>query len=89
MLYRSSLVRRADGTFVGDVNGMPYHIIPGDQYWDETQEEASLRALPSEPVFEPPEPPPPQPVVQPTRAELMARLEQIAAQIVALEKDAP
>ena len=26
--------KRDDGSFVATVNGMPYHVIPGDPYWD-------------------------------------------------------
>jgi hypothetical protein len=35
------------------------------------------------------QPPAPQPVTQPTRADLMRRLQEIAAQIAALEGGAP
>jgi hypothetical protein len=63
MLDRNSLVGRHDGTFVGVVNGRPYHIIPGETYWAEAQEIASALGdgLPMEP---PPAPlAPPQPLV--------------------------
>jgi hypothetical protein len=72
MLDRNSLVGREDGTFVGVVGGLPYHIIPGDQYWDEAQEIAAELGddLPPEPQ---PEPPPPPPIVL-TARQLFAAL---------------
>ncbi len=52
--------RRSDGSFVGVVNGLPYHIIPGDPRWGDAQQMAAMMgdALPLEP---PPPPAPPAP----------------------------
>jgi len=51
--------RREDGTFVGVVNGLPYHVIPGDTHWNaaEAMAEKMGDALPLEPA-PPPSPPP-------------------------------
>jgi hypothetical protein len=73
------LHRRADGTFVIELNGYPYHVTESDPLFPEVAAAAEGVDLPPEPVPEAPPPPPP-----PTRAELLARLEQIAAQIAAL-----
>lgn len=35
------LFKRLDGTFVGTVNGLPYHIVDGDIYWAEAQQIAA------------------------------------------------
>jgi hypothetical protein len=75
------LHRRADGSFVIELNGYPYHVIESDPLFAEVAAAAEGVDLPPEPQ---PEPPPPPPPPQPTRAELLARLEQIAAQIAAL-----
>lgn len=49
------IYRRPDGTFVADLNGLPYHVIPSDPYWDEAVAEAARLgdALPFEPEPEP------------------------------------
>lgn len=75
------LHRRDDGTFVISHNGMPYHVIPSDPLFAEAQAAAEGLALP-------PEPPPPILAIptlpQPTRAELIAKLQQLQTQIEAL-----
>ncbi|EMG53177.1 hypothetical protein WYI_14102 [Ochrobactrum sp. CDB2] len=50
------LYRREDGTFVAEINGLPYHVISSDElYWQLAVEEAGR--LGSELQFEPaPEP---------------------------------
>lgn len=57
-MIESLTFRRADGSFVGVVNGMPYHITDTDPLWDAAQEIADELgdALPLEPP--PPAPPP-------------------------------
>jgi hypothetical protein len=76
------LHRRADGTFVVSLNGLPYHVLLDDPLYAEVAAAAVGVTLP-------PEPGPPADVVlpqppQPTRAELMAQLLRIQAQIEAL-----
>ena len=51
--------KRPDGSFVATINGNPYHVIPGDTYWDEAS--VAGASAPMEPV-------PP----QPTAAEKLA-----------------
>ena len=60
-MLESLTYRREDGTFVGVVNGWPYHIIPSDPLFPEAEAMAADMggALPYEP---PPPPPAPQPV---------------------------
>ncbi len=97
MLDRNTLVGRPDGTFVGDVNGMPYHIISGEPYWDEAQEIAAELGddLPMEqpsPLEQPPLAPAPMPTI--TRRQLRLALlkrfgltsAQVEAQIAALPR---
>ena len=76
------LHRRTDGTFVITYNGKPYHVTQDDPLYAEVATAAVGIDLP-------PEPGPPAAVVlpqppQPTRAELMAQLLRIQAQIEAL-----
>ncbi len=52
---------RADGSFVGMVNGFRYHITPGDRFWNAAQDMHAASPAPDEPVPEPP-----------TEAELLA-----------------
>lgn len=52
---------RADGSFVGMVNGFRYHITPGDRFWNAAQDMHAANPAPDEPVPEPP-----------TEAELLA-----------------
>ena len=50
------ICRRADGTFLGLVDGKSYHIIPGEQFWEQATAmgaDAPLETLP----------PPPEPTV--------------------------
>lgn len=70
--------RREDGTLVGLVNGLPYHVMPGDRFWDSAVAMASEMgdALP----FDSP-PPMQEPSPQPTKSDLMAKLAAIQAQI--------
>lgn len=84
-MLASLTYRREDGTFVGVVGGHPYHVIPSDPLFSEAQAIADGMgdALP----FEPPPPAAPPPPPPPTRAELMARLDAIAAQIAALGEE--
>jgi hypothetical protein len=82
--------RRPDGTFVGVVNALPYHIIQSDPLWPEAV--AMAAAMGDGLPFEPELPPaPPAPIVltnrQPTRIELMSRLEELKAQIEALPQE--
>ena len=82
--------RREDGSFVGVVNGMPYHITVDDPMYADAIEMAEGQEFVPEPLPPPPSSRPASPPqTPPTRAELMARLEQIAAQIAALEEDVP
>jgi hypothetical protein len=53
------LHRRADGSFVVELNGHPYHVIESDTLFPSVAAAAEGVDLPPEPV---PEPPPPQPV---------------------------
>ena len=76
------LHRRPDGTFVIQHNGNPYHVIPEDPLFTEVAAAAEGLELPPEPG--PPAEAAPLPTPQPTRAELMARLLVIQAQIEAL-----
>lgn len=73
--------RREDGTLVGVVNGLPYHIVPSDPYWEAA--EAMAVEMGDGLPFEQPPPPSPPPRA-PTKAELMAQLQAISAQIAAL-----
>lgn len=82
--------RREDGTFVGVVNGMPYHLIPSDALFPQAEAMAAEMgdALPLEP---PPEPPAPAPMPTITRRQLRLALlrlnvtvEQVEAKIVAM-----
>ena len=75
--------RRADGSFVVMLAGdLPYHVTADDPLFPEVQAAAEGVTLPAEPVALYPENVMPAP--EPTRAELMARLMQIQAQIEAL-----
>lgn len=76
--------RREDGTLVGVVNGLPYHILLTDPLWPQAEAMAAEMGdtLPIELPPAPLEPPPAPPA--PTKAELMAQLQAIAAQIAAL-----
>lgn len=74
--------RRPDGTFVINLRGMPYHVIPADALFTDVAAAAEGVELPPDPV--PPAPPEPAPARAPTRAELSARLDALAAQIAAL-----
>ncbi|WP_010660189.1 hypothetical protein [Brucella anthropi] len=50
------LFKRGDGTFVAEINGLPYHVIPSDgAYWQPAVDEAARlgNALPFEPEPEP------------------------------------
>lgn len=77
------LHRRADGSFVALINGMPYHVLPDDPLFPEVEAAAEGVTLPPEP--EPPILPAPSPAPQPTPAQLMARLAEIQAQIELME----
>jgi hypothetical protein len=48
------LYRRPDGTFVAEVNGMGYHVIPGEPLWNEAQQVAA--EMGEDLPFEPPPP---------------------------------
>lgn len=41
--------KRADGSFVGVVNGLPYHIEVGSSYYDEAAAMAAISTPPDEP----------------------------------------
>ena len=81
VMLEKLIFRRPDDTFVALINGYPYHVIPGDPYWNIAREKALElgTSLPFEPPPPPYVPPPP-----PTKAELMVQLQAIAAQIAAL-----
>lgn len=76
------LHRRDDGSFVIRHKGHPYHVIPDDPIFPEVAAAAEGVELPPEPL--PPALPTPPPQPQPTRAELMARLLHLQAQIETL-----
>lgn len=63
------MYKRPDGTYVAEVNGMPYHVMPGDQYWSQAVNEAERMGgdLEFEPL--PPAPPTP-PMPKLTRRQL-------------------
>ena len=58
-MLQSLTFRRTDGTLVGQVNGLPYHIIQSDSLWPVAQAIAANMGdeLPFEPAPPPPEPP--------------------------------
>jgi hypothetical protein len=66
------IYRRPDGTFVARVNGMPYHVIPGERFWEEAQAAGAVMGdnLPFEPDLPPT---PPAPIVL-TNRQLFAAL---------------
>lgn len=70
--------RREDGTLVGIVKGLPYHVLPSDHLWSLALEMAAEMgdALPLDAPPAASEAPP-----QPTKMELMAKLAAIQAQI--------
>ena len=73
---------RADGTFVIERGGYPYHVTHDDPMHSEVAAAAAVG------LDLPPEPAPVMVAVsQPTRAELMAQLLRIQAQIEALPED--
>lgn len=72
---------RPDGTFVVELDGLPYHVEKHDALYAEVAAAAEGVDLPPEPVPEPDVLPPPP---QPSKAELMAQLAAIQAQIHAL-----
>lgn len=76
------LHRRDDGSFVIQHNGHPYHVTLDDPLFPAVAAAAEGVELPPEPA--PPAPAAPAPAPQPTRAELMARLAELQAQIEAL-----
>ena len=43
------LHKRDDGTFVAEVNGMPYHVVPDDALWVEAQAAEAARFTPLAP----------------------------------------
>lgn len=65
------LFKRHDGTFVAEVNGIPYHVTPEDtwnpDYFAEAQ--AVAAEIGDALGFEPPPPPPPPEVPQPPTAD--------------------
>ena len=73
--------RREDGTFVitHPVTGFPYHVIPDDPLYDQMSEEAA-----SAPLEEPPHPTSILVRPEPTKEELLAQLQALAAKIEAL-----
>lgn len=78
------LHRRDDGSFVIEHNGYPYHVSQSHEWFAEVSAEAQGKEYPPEPM--------PQEVVlptppQPSRAELLAKLPRIQAQIEALPED--
>lgn len=75
------LHRRADDTFVIKYANLPYHVIPSDPLYEAVAAAAEGVELQPEPALQVPAP---TPVLQPTRAELMAQLLRIQAQIEAL-----
>jgi hypothetical protein len=82
--------RRSDGTFVGVVNGLPYHVIPGDPHWSAAQALAAEMgdALPIEPP--PPPAPPPTLTARQLRLGLLGmgvRAAEVEAAIAAIPDD--
>ena len=78
------LHHRDDGTFVIEHNGYPYHVTHDDPLYAEAQAAAvGLTLLPESLPQEQSLPQPP----QPTRAELLAKLQQLQTQIEALPED--
>jgi len=41
--------RRTDGSFVVDLDGLPYHVLRGSELWDEADKLARGKRLPAEP----------------------------------------
>ena len=70
---------RPDGTFVILLNGLPYHVVEADPLFEAVSAAAAGLDLPPEPA-----PPPIPDAPQPTKAELIARLDALQAQIEAL-----
>ena len=58
-MLQSLTFRRTDGTLVGQVNGLPYHLVEGDPLWPMAQAIAADMGdeLPFEPAPSPPAPP--------------------------------
>lgn len=86
MMIESLIYRRQDNTFVGRVNGLPYHIIDSDPLWPQAQSLAQQMGdqLPFEPA-----PPAPMPAPMPTitrrqlRLALLSRFGVTSAQVEA------
>ncbi len=79
------LHRRNDGTFVIELNGYPYHVTTDDPLFAEVSAAAEGLTLPPEPVPQSVDLPVP---AQPPIAGLLARLQQLEAQVEALSKGA-
>lgn len=90
MMLDNLIFRRTDGTLVGQVNGLPYHLVEGDPLWPVAQAIAANMGdeLPFEPA-----PPPPAPAPMPTITRRQLRLallrlgvtgDQVEAQIAAM-----
>lgn len=75
------LHRRPDDTFVIQHNGWPYHVTVSDPLYAEVAAAADGVDLPPEQAPQPIEVPTPP---QPTKADLMAQLLSLQAQIAAL-----
>ncbi len=71
---------RPDGTFVGVVNGLPYHILENDEIYADA---LAWVAAHGQPPLEPAMPQEPAPAL-PTLSELQAQLAALQAQIEAL-----
>jgi len=90
-MLQSLTFRRTDGTLVGQVNGLPYHIIQSDPLWPMAQ--AIAADMGDELLFEPAPPAPPAPPLVPAITARQLRLAllglgltgaQVEAQIAAM-----
>lgn len=90
-MLQSLTFRRTDGTLVGQVNGLPYHIIQSDPLWPMAQ--AIAADMGDELPFEPAPPAPPAPPLVPAITARQLRLAllglgltgaQVEAQIAAM-----
>jgi hypothetical protein len=88
MKLTSLTYRRPDGSYVGIVNGNPYHLLDDPalcptELWAQAQ--VMLAGFPDGLPFEPvPEPVVAPPLPEPTKAELMIQLQALSAKIAAL-----
>lgn len=53
MTLENIIWSRPDGTYVGTVSGLPYHVTPDEPYWEEAQAMAAVEMPPLEPAPDP------------------------------------